>query len=268
MDCLKTCRFRSAGAPKWGTTMLTQLRLLAPALIACLATACSLSSLIAFAADAPQTVPAGESKAPKSQVASAAKVAASYTSMSDPDSKAYKIGPQDILEISVFKVPELSKTIQVSESGTLNFPLIGETQVSGKTAREVEQDLSKRLGARYLQKPQITVFIKEHNSQRVTLDGAVKKPGVYPVAGGLSLLQIVAQGGGFDQNADETVLLFRQVDGKRSVAKYDVSDIRTGKAKDIQLLAGDVIVAPTSDLKEGMNTMFKFLPLATLIPLL
>jgi polysaccharide biosynthesis/export protein len=211
---------------------------------------------------------AGNGAVTDDQPSALRKVALTYSSLSDPTSKAYKIGPLDILDISVFKVPDLSKTIQVSESGTINYPLLGEVPVSGKTAREVEQELSKKLGAKYLQKPQITVFIKEHNSQRVTIEGAVKKPGVYPVAGGLSLLQLIAQSGGFDQDAEENVLLFRQLDGKRAVAKYDLSDIRAGRVSDPKLEAGDVIIAPTSDIKQGINTMFRFLPLATLIPLI
>jgi polysaccharide export outer membrane protein len=196
------------------------------------------------------------------------KVALTLSSVSDPNSKAYKIGPRDVLEVTVFKVPDLSKVVQVSEAGTISYPLIGEVQAGGRTAREVEQDLTKSLGAKYLQKPQISVFVKEYNSQRITMEGAVKKPGVYPIAGGMSLLQATAIAGGFDMNADETVLLIRQANGKRSAAKFDVSQIRVGKAEDPQLEAGDVIIAPTSDIKEGMNNILRVLPLATVVPLL
>ena len=136
------------------------------------------------------TVPAGQDAALR-------KVALTYTALSDPKSSSYKIGPLDVLEVTVFKVPELSKTIQVSEVGTINFPLLGEIEAGGKSAREIEQMLTQRLGAKYLQNPQISVFVKEHNSQRVTVEGAVKKPGVIPMAGGLSLVQAIAQAGGF-----------------------------------------------------------------------
>jgi len=196
------------------------------------------------------------------------KAALSLSSISDPNSKAYKIGPRDVLEVTVFKVPELSKVVQVSEDGTISYALIGEVPAGGRTAREVEQELTKRLGAKYLQNPQVSVFVKEFNSQRITIDGAVKKPGVYTIAGGMSLLQVTATAGGFEPTADETVLLFRQKDGKRFAAKYDVARIREGREHDPQLEAGDVIIAATSDVKEGVNTMFKFLPLATLVPLL
>jgi polysaccharide export outer membrane protein len=100
------------------------------------------------------------------------------------------------------------------------------------------------------------------------MEGAVKKPGVYPIPGGLSLLQAMALAGGFDEAASHTVLLFRQVNGKRLAAKYDVSSIRDGAEEDPQLQAGDVIIVPTSELKEGMGLVLKLIPLATFAPLL
>jgi polysaccharide export outer membrane protein len=195
-------------------------------------------------------------------------VSLSYTALSDPKSKAYKIGPLDVLDVTVFKVPELSKTIQVSEAGTINFPLIGEVEAGGKSAREVEQLLTKELSAKYLQKPQITVFVKEHNSQRVTVEGEVKKPGVIPMAGGMSLLQAIAQSGGMGEVADSDVVVFRVADGKRSAARYDVAEIRAGRMDDPQLQSGDVIIVPTSDVKQGFNTFLKLVPLAAFAPLL
>jgi polysaccharide export outer membrane protein len=186
------------------------------------------------------------------------------SSVSDPTNKAYVIGPRDVLEVSVFKVPELSKTVQVSEAGTIAYPLVGEMQASGRTARQVEQDLTKTLGAKYLQQPQISVSVREFNSQRITMDGAFKKSGIFPLAGGLTLLQATAIAGGFDENAEEAVLLFRQSNGSRAVIKYDVSRIREGREEDVQLESGDVLIAPTSSVKQGMNSMLKVLPLATL----
>ena len=151
------------------------------------------------------------------------KVALSVVSVSDPASKSYKVGPRDVLEVTVFQAPELSKTFQVSEGGTINFPLIGEVDAGGKTAREIEQELRKKLGTKYLQNPQISVFVKDHFSQRVTIEGAVKKPGVFPIPGGMTLLQAIAEAQGFDESASHEVLLFRQTNGKRLAAKYDVS---------------------------------------------
>jgi polysaccharide export outer membrane protein len=165
-------------------------------------------------------------------------------------------------------VPDLSKTLQVSEAGTVSFPLVGEVRAAGRTAREVEQDLTRSLGGRYLQNPQVTVFIKEYNSQRVTVEGAVKKPGVYPIQGSMSLLQAVAIAQGFEQTADDTVVVFREIDGRRAAARFDIASIRSGATRDPQLQAGDVVVAGTSQLKEGFNTLIKLAPIASVFALL
>jgi polysaccharide export outer membrane protein len=205
---------------------------------------------------------------PRDQEAAVQKAALSLSSVSDPNSKAYKIGPRDVLEVTVFKVPDLSKVVQVSESGAFSFPLVGEVRAGGRTSREVEQDLTKLLGAKYLQNPQVGVFVKEYNSQRITVEGAVKKPGVYPIVGGMTLVQAIATAGGFEDKADETILLVRQTDGKSSGGRFDVANIRQGKERDVQLEPGDVIVAPTSNVKQGMEMLMRLAPLANIAPLL
>ncbi len=259
-------------------------RFLLPVVAAALLSACGGGSISELSTErqqltrAPSESPSPEAQnssdgstvkaAPRDQQAAVTNVALSLASTSDPKSKAYKIGPRDVIEVTVFKVPDLSKVVQVSETGTINYPLVGEVDAGGKTSREVEQQLTKLLAAKYLQSPQISVFIKEYNSQRVTVEGAVKKPGVYPIVGGMSLLQAIATSGGFENNAEETILLVRQVNGKSSAGKFDVSQIRQGKSEDIQLAAGDVVIAPTSDIKQGMEMFFKLVPLASIAPLL
>ncbi len=190
------------------------------------------------------------------------------TTSATPGSTGYKIGPLDVLDVSVFKVPELSKSVQVADTGSVNLPLVGEVAAAGKTAQQVERDLTAKLGAKYLQSPQVTVYVKEYNSQRVTVEGAVKKPGVYPIRGGSSLLQFVATAEGFDPNSDSTVVIFRTVNGKRSAAKFDVGEIRSGQAPDPAVQSGDVIVAGSSALKEGFNSLIKMLPIAGTFALL
>jgi len=191
------------------------------------------------------------------------------TSGAKPGSTGYKIGPLDVLEFSVFKVPELQRVAQVAETGTVNLPLVGEVQAAGKTAQQVERDLAAKLGAKYLQSPQVTILVKEFNSQRVTVEGAVKTPGVQPLRGQMSLLQVLAQAGGLDSAvSDSTVLVFRQIDGKRAAARFDIAQIRAGTANDPVVLAGDVIVAPTSAMKETFNYVLKAIPLATVFALL
>jgi polysaccharide export outer membrane protein len=191
-----------------------------------------------------------------------------FQSMSKPGDRSYKVGPQDVLDVSVFKVPELTKSVQVADTGTINLPLVGEVAAAGKTAQEIERDLTKKLGAKYLQSPQVTVFVKEYNSQRVTVDGAVKKPGVYSIRGNTSLMQVIAMAEGLDTTtASSDVAVFRTVDGKRFAAHFDIDAIRAGRATDPLMQKGDVVVADTSTAKQVMNTIFK-VPFGAFVPLL
>jgi polysaccharide biosynthesis/export protein len=179
-----------------------------------------------------------------------------------PVNSAYGIGPLDVLDISVFQVPELTKSVQVAETGTVNLPLVGEIPVAGKTAQEVERDLTTRLGATYVKNPQVTVYVKEYNSQQVTVTGAVKKPGVYPIKGRTSLVEVVAMAGGLDDVSDSTVLVLRNSNGKQSASKFNVSAIQNGDAEDPGLQPGDKLLAGTSAIKQGFNLILKGLPLA------
>jgi polysaccharide export outer membrane protein len=175
---------------------------------------------------------------------------------------AATIGPRDVLDISVFQVPELSKTLEVNDTGTINFPLLGEITVAGKTPEELEHELTSKLAADYLQHPVVTVLVKERNSQLVTISGAIDKPGIYPIKGPTSLMEIVALAGGFKDQSDWTVLVLRQKGGSRMAARYDVAEIEAGRAKDPFLQANDVVVAGTSAIKQTFGTILKALPLA------
>jgi len=158
--------------------------------------------------------------------------------------------------------------VQVADTGSVSLPLVGEVQVVGRTAQDLERDLTRRLGAKYLQNPQVNVYIREYNSQRVTVEGAVKSPGVYPLKGKTTLLQTVASAGGLADNADSTIVVFRQENGKRAAAKFDLDDIRSGSAEDPALQAGDVIVVSNSMIKTGLGNVLKLLPLVGLFALL
>ncbi len=199
-----------------------------------------------------------------------AKAAAALTAAATPGSNVYKIGPQDVLDISVFQVPDLQRTVQVADSGTVNLPLLGDVQAVGMTAQQVERNLAKRLGAKYLQSPQVSVSVKEFNSQRITVDGAVQRPGVYPIRGRSSLLQMVSMAGGLTESSDEAnIVVFRDNGGKRTAAGFDFAAIRAGSAEDPALQQGDVVVVNSSQFKEAFQNVLKALPLTRLfVPLL
>jgi polysaccharide export outer membrane protein len=196
--------------------------------------------------------------------APAAEVAAKITSAATPGSAAYKIGPLDVVEVSVFKVPDLSRTVQVAEDGSITYPLIGQVTAAGRTAHELEVDLKHKLGEKYLRSPQISVLVKEYNSQRVTISGAVKTTGVYAIKGRTTLLQVIAMAGDIDgSTASGDIVIFRTVDGQRSAARFDADLIKNGKADDPEVLPGDVVVVDTSATKVALSNVLRVLPLAT-----
>lgn len=198
----------------------------------------------------------------------AAQSASPFIAASAPGNTAYKIGPQDVLEVSVFQVQELSRAVQVTDSGVVGLPLIGEVPAAGRTAQEIERDVASKLKVKYLQNPQVSVFVKEFNSQRVTIEGSVKKTGVYPLRGKTSLLQALSMAEGLDAAADTAVVVFRQGEKGRMAARFDVAEIRSGSTEDPLIQAGDVIVVGSSFWKEQYGNFVKLLPLIGLFALL
>ncbi|MGY0611527.1 MULTISPECIES: polysaccharide biosynthesis/export family protein [unclassified Luteimonas] len=173
----------------------------------------------------------------------------------------YRVGSQDLLEISVFGVSELAHQARVNSNGMINVPLIGGVMAGGKTVPELEKELAAKYADGYLQNPQVTIFIKEYTSQRVTLEGALKKPGIYPLTGKTSLLQAVAMAGGTDEFADlEGVILFRHVNGERMAAAYDLSLVRRGELDDPQVYGDDVIVIERSGSKSAFREFIRTVP--------
>lgn len=160
----------------------------------------------------------------------------------------YKITPNDLLEVAVFGVSELQRTVRVNSTGHVSLPLIGMVQVAGLTASDAEALIALQYGSKYLQDPQISIFIKEFTTQRVTLDGALVKPGVYPLTGQITLLRALALAGGGSQLADmEQVMLFRMTpQGQSLLEKHDVLKIRQGDAPDPLLQNDDVVVVNRS----------------------
>ena len=130
------------------------------------------------------------------------------------------------------------------------MPLIGTLSVAGLTPSDAEALIALQYaGKNFLQDPQVSIFVKEFTTQRITLDGALNKPGVYPLTGQISLLRALAMAGGGGQLADmENVMLFRVTAGGKSESqKYDVLKIRKGEAPDPMLQNDDVVVVNRED---------------------
>jgi polysaccharide biosynthesis/export protein len=202
--------------------------------------------------------------------ASAQKVFAANSVPSGSKNPAdYKIAPLDVIEVSVFGVKELDRTVQVSSSGMISLPLVKQVKAGGRTQAQLERDIAAKLEATYLQSPQVSVFVKEYNSQRVTVDGAVKKPGIFPITGDVSLLQAIALAEGLSELADPSgILLFRTVDSKRMAARFDLKAIRAGKVQDPLLQAGDIVMVDQSAARTTLNDVKNVLPLTGLFQLL
>jgi polysaccharide export outer membrane protein len=202
-------------------------------------------------------------KPPAADNAELARVANKYLSAAAPGSASYLIGPQDVLDIAVFQAPELSKTVLVANDGAINLPLVGQIPAAGKSPSELERDVERRLNARFLKSAQVTITVKEYNSQRITVEGAVRSPGVHPWRGSETLMQVIATSGGIDSNvASNDIVVFRTINGARTVTRYDFAAIHSGAEADPRLEPGDVVAVDESTGKIGLNYFLRVLPVA------
>jgi len=170
--------------------------------------------------------------------------AAAPATRSSSGTRDYRIGTEDLLEIQVFGVDQLSRTVRVNSMGFVSLPLIGNVEVGGLTAQEAEGTIAARLSEAYLQNPQVSLFIKEYTNQRVTIEGAVNKPGIYPLRGQTTLLRTLAMAGGQGSLSDmKEVMLFRAgASGNREAQVFDVESIRRGESDDPLVVNDDLIV--------------------------
>ncbi|WP_426026879.1 polysaccharide biosynthesis/export family protein [Brevundimonas sp. TWP2-3-4b2] len=178
------------------------------------------------------------------------------------DASGYRIGPSDKLSVTVFQVEDLTfAEIFVDASGKLQLPLLGSVQAAGLTPAELSTDLERRLGERYLRNPEVSVSVSEAASQKITVDGAVMKPGVYEMRGRTTLLQAVAMAQGGTRIADlKRVAVFRSTDGGPMVAVFDLAAIRRGETADPVVLGDDVVVVDTSRLSARHRDIVEILP--------
>lgn len=157
----------------------------------------------------------------------------------------YRINIGDRLDIKIFKVPELSSTRRVNSQGNISFPLIGKFHARGLSQDQAEEKLASTLGVKYLQNPQVSISVDNTVNNKITLEGQVKKSGVFPLDGNITFLQSIALAGGLNDMADPTkVILFRKSTAKTYL--LNLQDIRAGKARDPYVKADDRIVVARS----------------------
>lgn len=182
-----------------------------------------------------------------------------------PLGSGYKIAPLDTLTIKVFKMPDLSGDFEVDLTGQISIPLIGNVTATDYTTAQLDDQITQKLGAKYLENPDVSVGVKSSSSRNVTVDGAVARAGGFAVNGPLSLMQAVAQAGGATPDANlRRVAIFRQISGKRQAAAFDLASIRRGEMEDPAVYAGDIVIVDGSSIKALQKTLMNTLPLANI----
>ena len=178
---------------------------------------------------------------------------------------SYKISLLDTLDIKVFKMEDLSGEYDVDLTGRISMPLIGDIEAAQLTTAELDQRLTAKLGERYLENPDVSVAIKKSTGRSVTVDGAVKEAGSYPVAGPLTLMQAVAFAKGTTEEANiRRVAVFRQIGGKRQAAAFDLLSIRRGQEPDPAIYPGDIVVVDGSSIKAVQKQLLNAVPVLSI----
>lgn len=154
-----------------------------------------------------------------------------------------RVGIDDTFDVRVYGEGDLSGTFRVATDGTVDYPLAGRLQVAGLRTGEIQQLLVNKLKDRYLKDPQVIVTIKERNSQKISVLGQVAKPGQVGYYPNMTIVDAIANAGGFTGiAAKNSVNLRRQVAGKIEVHVFPVADISEGRSPNVMVLPGDVLV--------------------------
>ena len=182
-----------------------------------------------------------------------------------PLEAGYRIAPMDLVTVKVFKMPDLSGDYEVDLAGHISMPLIGEVTAYDLTTAQLDESLTRKLGEKYLENPDVSVGIKASTRRSVTVDGAVARCGSYPVHGPMTLMQAVAAAGGAREDANvRRVAVFRTIAGQRQAAAFDLQAIRRGEAKDPTVFAGDIVVVDGSSIKALQKQIFQSIPMLSI----
>jgi polysaccharide export outer membrane protein len=189
-----------------------------------------------------------------------------------PDSPAltalepgYRISPLDKLKINVFQVQDLSGDYEVDLTGNISMPLIGSVRAVDMTPDQLDAKLTQALGEKYLQSPDVSVAVMASSTRMVTVDGSVREPGMFPVNGPMTLIQVIARAKGTDENANpRRIAIFRQIQGQRMAAAFDLTDIRRGKVEDPRIYSGDIVVVDGSRVKQIQRELLQSIPILSI----
>ena len=160
---------------------------------------------------------------------------------------SFVIGNDDVLAISVWKEPDVSRSIPVRSDGKISLPLVGEVQATGRTPLKLEQEIAARL-KNYIAEPEVTVIVQQINSQKFNILGMVGRPGSYPITNSATVLDAIALAGGFrDFAKQKSIYVLRQnADGTQTRLPFNYKEVVKGEnpAQNIKLQPRDTIVVP------------------------
>jgi polysaccharide export outer membrane protein len=171
------------------------------------------------------------------------KGSAGIQAAADPN---YVIGPQDVVDISVWKEPELSRSVPVRPDGKISLPLVNDVQAAGLTPAQLGAQITTSL-TKYVTNPQVTVIVSQINSQRIYILGEVARAGSYTLLPEMTVLQALSDAGGFTAFANsKKIYVLRQDNGKQQKVPFNYKDVVSGKdpGQNITLKPGDTIIVP------------------------
>ena len=202
------------------------------------ATVCILYTSVALA----QETPPRETRPASPATTAAARAVDAVIPTEDGD---YKIGPEDVLDISVWKNEELSRTVPVRPDGKVSLPLVNDIQAAGLTPSRLRQELTRRL-SEYVPSPEVAVIVREVHSAKVSVVGAVRTPGRYEVRSPATVLELIALAQGFTDFASrERIVVLRQNGATQSRINFNYRKITDGTEQDnFFVQPGDIIVVP------------------------
>lgn len=158
----------------------------------------------------------------------------------------YEIGPEDLLDISVWKEKDLQKEVLVRPDGWITFPLVGNIQAKGKTALQLQEEITQWL-KQYIPNPVVSVSVKKIAGYKLFVIGRVNKPGDYVVGRYIDVLQALSLAGGLTPFAEEgNIKIIRKENGKETILRFNYADVKKGRRleQNITLQSGDVIIVP------------------------
>lgn len=178
--------------------------------------------------------------------------------MSAPADLNYKLGSQDLIRVTVYDEAALSGQFRIDADGSISYPILGRVEVGGMTVREVEARLTDLLQDGYVRRPQVSVGIEQYRSRSIFIMGEVRSPGKYPLAGEVTLLEVLALAGSFTATASNEIIVLRSQDPGRTetpampddeaaaeVLRVNRDDLQAGRlASNLILQDGDTIFIP------------------------